>query len=90
MLDIRTKVLHSVLSSSIVQNKKHVEKVIILLHGVTGSSEDPYMQDLSGICAENGINAILFNHYAPAGEQECRLMDLTLNKYLDEVIIFAQ
>ena len=84
VLDVRPK-----LSNLHMSNKKHVEKVIILLHGVTGSSEDPYMQDLSGVCAENGINAVLFNHYAPSGEQDCRLMDLKLNKHLDEVIMFA-
>jgi hypothetical protein len=44
------------------------------------------MEDLSGLCALNGFNCVLFNHYAPRGEKEVRMMDLSKNKYIDEVI----
>lgn len=82
MLDIRTKV------EGTAPLKK--EKVVILLHGVTGSCEDPFMQDLSGACAENGCNVIVFNHFAPNGEKDCRLMDMAHNKHMDEVVLYAR
>jgi len=92
VLDIRPKFCSGkkeIVSSNSQHHAKN-EKVLILLHGVTGSSEDCYMQDLSGLCAENGINVVLFNHYAPEGEYGVRLMDLGKNRYLDEVIQYAQ
>lgn len=65
------------------------DKTLIMLHGVTGTSEECYMQDLAGECYDNNINVIMFNHYAPRGEENVRLMDLGHNKYLDEVIEYA-
>lgn len=62
----------------------------MVLHGVTGTSKDTYMQELGTACAENGINVVLFNHYASDGEIDLRLMDLGLNRYLDEVLAFTQ
>ena len=37
---------------------KAKEITLIMLHGVSGSSNDPYMQDLSGTCSQNGINVV--------------------------------
>lgn len=53
------------------------EKVIIMLHGVTGTAYDPYLQDLAGVCAEEGISAVCMNHFAPPGERNVRLMDMS-------------
>ena len=62
---------------------------MICLHGVSGSSNDPYMHDIAGSCAENGIHSVLFNHYAPKGQNDLRLMDLSQNEHLDEVIEYT-
>lgn len=63
---------------------------MIMLHGVAGDSSDNYMQELTGACASSGINVVVFNHYAPPGEQDLRLMNMCTNKYLDEVIQFSE
>jgi predicted alpha/beta-fold hydrolase len=65
------------------------EKVLVLLHGVTGNSLDPYMIDVAGVCAESGINTVIYNHFAPPGEYGLRMQDLSLQKYLDEVIHYS-
>lgn len=65
------------------------KKVVIMLHGITGSSRDKNMIEMAGACKENDINCILFNHYAPANEKDLRLMNMCDDKYLDEVIEYA-
>ena len=61
-------------------------KVVIMLHGVTGSSKDNYMLDMAGASIENDISVVAYNHYAPRNEKDLRLMDMSLDKHLDEVI----
>lgn len=51
------------------------ERVVILLHGVTGNSEDPYMIELSNQLSMNGYNVIILCHYAPEGEKNLRCMN---------------
>ncbi len=63
--------------------------MLILLHGVTGSTKDTYMVDTTGEAINNGINVIGMNHYAPKGEEDMRCMNMCENKYLDEVISYA-
>jgi predicted alpha/beta-fold hydrolase len=67
-----------------------VEKVIIGLHGVTGTSRDGYLLDLAFESSHRGYNMVAFNHFAPAGCKNLRLMDLCENKHVDEVIQFAK
>ena len=65
-------------------------KVLILLHGVTGSTKDGYMVDTTGEAVSCGIDVIGYNHYAPRGEKDLRLMNMCEDKHLDEVISFAR
>ena len=65
------------------------KKVVIMLHGITGSSWDKYMVEMTGAFKENGFNCICFNHYAPENEKDLRLMNMCNDKYLDEVIEYA-
>jgi predicted alpha/beta-fold hydrolase len=62
---------------------------MILLAGVSGFSSDSYNQDLVGLCVENGINVVQFNHHVASEEMDCRLMDMSDNKHLDEVIDYV-
>ena len=66
------------------------EKVIIGLHGVTGTSRDGYLLDLAFEGSNRGYNMVAFNHFAPPGSKNLRLMDLCENKHVDEVIQFAK
>lgn len=66
------------------------KKVLILLHGVTGSSRDKYMMDTAGDAHKNGMNVVCFNHYAPEGEKDLRLMNMCKNDFLDEVISYTK
>lgn len=61
-------------------------KVVLILHGVTGKSEDDYVLEMVGKASERGYNCVVMNHYAPPGEKDLRLMDFTQNKHLDEVV----
>lgn len=47
------------------------------------------MIEMAGACKENGMSTISFNHYAPAGEKNLRLINMCEDKYLDEVIQYA-
>ena len=64
--------------------------MMILLHGVAGSSRSDYMEELSGACADAGINVVVFHHHGPPNESNCRLMNMCYNDYMDEVIAYAQ
>ena len=66
------------------------EKVIICLHGVSGTSQDTYLTELTNHVIKKGYNMVVFNHYAPKDETELRLMDMNHNRYLDEVIEFTK
>lgn len=46
------------------------------------------MKSLAGIC-DLGYNIVFFNHLAPPGERNCRLMDFSKSDYFDEVIEYA-
>ena len=69
-------VLDLVVSQKVTEDP---EKVVILLPGAAGCSASNYMQELSGACADAGINVVVFNHYAPAGETNCRVMNMCHN-----------
>ena len=47
------------------------------------------MKEMVGQARENGYNVVVMNHYAPKDETDLRLLNLTNNKYLDEVVEFA-
>lgn len=66
------------------------EKVIIALHGVTGSSKDSYLTELTDFVVEKGYNMVIFNHFAPEGEKDLKLMDMNENRHMDEVIRFVK
>lgn len=66
------------------------EKVIICLHGITGSSDDRYIQEVRAHGNDRGYNLVVLNHYAPPGEQGLRLMDMTKNQYINEVIEYTK
>ena len=46
------------------------------------------MKSLADI-SDLGYNIVFFNHLAPPGETNCRLMDFSKTEYLDEVIEYA-
>ena len=62
------------------------EKVVILLHGITGHSDNYHMQLMVDELVKGGFNTISLNHYGVHGEKNCRLMNYCKQKYLDEVI----
>ena len=47
------------------------------------------MMELSGKASENGINMVSFNHFAYPGETDCRLLDISQNEHLSEVIDYT-
>ena len=51
------------------------EKVVVLLHGVTGSTTDYYMKHMAHHLTQNGFNIVAVNHYGVSGEKDCRLMN---------------
>jgi len=53
------------------------EKVVILLHGVTGESTDYYVYEMAQHCTKQGFNVVMVNHYGMAGVTNMRLMDFT-------------
>lgn len=69
---------------------KAAQKVVICLHGVSGSSGESYMKEISGMGRERGYNVICFNHYGPPNTKDYRMMDMSNNCYIDEVIQYAK
>ena len=45
---------------------------------------------MAGFAAKHGYNVVCFNHHAPAKEKGYRMMDMTKNCYMDEVIEYAK
>jgi hypothetical protein len=37
-----------------------------------------------------GYNVVVFNHFAPHDEKDLRLIDMTKNRHMDEVIEFVK
>lgn len=66
------------------------EKVIIILHGVSGDSGDSGVTEMAGFGNQNGYNIVVFNHQAPKGESGLRMMDMSERKHLDECIEFVK
>lgn len=69
---------------------EETEKVIILLHGIAGSGDEPSSKEMAGFAAKHGYNVVCFNHHAPPNEKGYRMMDMTNNCYMDEVIEYAK
>jgi predicted alpha/beta-fold hydrolase len=53
------------------------EKVLLILHGVTGNSEEDYVCEMVGTAAERGFTCVVLNHFAPKNEQNLRLLNFT-------------
>lgn len=47
------------------------------------------MTDIATECSLDGMNVVMFNHFAVPYEQGIRFMDMALNKYLDEAIEYT-
>ena len=83
-LDVVTSSEHHKSDSS------RAQKVVICLHGISGCSSETYMREFSGMGREKGYNVICFNHYAPLNGKNYRMMDMSHNCYMDEVIQYAK
>ena len=62
----------------------------MLLHGVTGNSNDQYMIEVAGAASRAGYNVIIACHYAPRGEKNLRLNNFTKKETIDEMFDFAK
>ena len=65
------------------------EKVVVLLHGITGNTRCYYMQLMVDKLIQNGFNVVAVNHYGVKNTKDCRLMNFSKQKYMDEVIKYA-
>lgn len=65
------------------------EKVVIILHGVTGSTMDYYVLLMVDKLVKNGFNVVALNHVGVKGLHDVRLMNFCKQKYLDEVIRYS-
>ena len=86
--DVEGNLALDVVTSAEIHNR--AQKVVICLHGVSGCSSDAYMKEMSGMGREKGYNVICFNHYAPANTKDYRMMDMSHNCYIDEIIQYAK
>ena len=65
------------------------EKVVILLHGITGNTHNYYMQLMVEHLIKSGFNTVALNHFGVENEKDCRLMYFGKQKYIDEVISYS-
>jgi len=63
---------------------------MIILHGVTGHAHENYMEDMAYRASSDGYNVVVFNHFAPHGENDMKMIDFGDNSYFDKVIEFAK
>ena len=66
------------------------EKVLIVLHGLVGSAYDEPVIDIVGSAAKRGYNCIVINHHPREGDTNFRMMDLSDDKYINEVLTYAK
>eukprot|EP00356_Strombidium_inclinatum_P007216 CAMPEP_0170486280 /NCGR_PEP_ID=MMETSP0208-20121228/5334_1 /TAXON_ID=197538 /ORGANISM="Strombidium inclinatum, Strain S3" /LENGTH=257 /DNA_ID=CAMNT_0010760169 /DNA_START=6 /DNA_END=779 /DNA_ORIENTATION=- len=71
-------------------DSSHPQKVMIALHGVTGHSNENYMQDMGHYAVRHGYHFVVFHHFAPFNEKDCKLIDFIDNRHLDDVIGFIR
>mmetsp|Transcript_14719 Transcript_14719/g.25043 ORF Transcript_14719/g.25043 Transcript_14719/m.25043 type:complete len:113 (-) Transcript_14719:648-986(-) len=66
------------------------ERVLLLLHGVSGASNENYMLEMVGHASNRGYNCVVFNHYAPQYESDMRLINFADRRHMDEVIEYTK
>ncbi|CDW85265.1 embryogenesis-associated protein emb8-like [Stylonychia lemnae] len=62
-------------------------KVLFIVPGVTGCSEEPYIKEVCGVALQNGYNPVVLNHTATKDDDlELRVLDMSDSKIMRESI----